>query len=92
MKSRMSGSGRKIMSTQAADRPATARDVILEVIRNMREGLEPLHYTTLPPAIYHVYLHPEDFERLRGYMAGTRRDNVGRNCSGSVRRARAGAI
>jgi pSer/pThr/pTyr-binding forkhead associated (FHA) protein len=32
----------------------------------MREGLEPLHYTTLPPAIYHVYLHPEDFERLRG--------------------------
>ena len=34
----------------------------------MREGLEPLHYTTLPPAIYHVYLHPEDFERLRGIL------------------------
>lgn len=32
----------------------------------MREGLEPLHYTTLPPAIYHVYLHTADFERLRG--------------------------
>ena len=32
----------------------------------MREGLEPLHFTTLPPAIYHVYLHPDDFERLRG--------------------------
>ncbi len=32
----------------------------------MREGLEPLHYTTLPPAIYHVYLHTDDFERLRG--------------------------
>jgi hypothetical protein len=54
------------MSTPAVRRPATARDIILEVVRNMREGLEPLHYTTLPPAIYHVYVHPEDFERLRG--------------------------
>jgi FHA domain-containing protein len=54
------------MSTPAVRRPATARDIILEVVRNMREGLEPLHYTTLPPAIYHVYLHTEDFERLRG--------------------------
>lgn len=53
------------MSTPAVRRPATARDIILEIIRNMREGLEPLHYTTLPPAIYHVYLHPDDFERLR---------------------------
>ena len=54
------------MSTPAVRRPATARDIIREVVRNMHEGLEPLHYTTLPPAIYHVYLHPEDFERLRG--------------------------
>jgi hypothetical protein len=60
------GSHPKIMSTPAAGHPATARDIILEIIRNMREGLEPLHYTTLPPAIYHVYLHPDDFERLRG--------------------------
>lgn len=50
------------------DRPATARDVIHEILRNMREGLEPLHYTTLPPAIYHVYLHPDDMERLRGIV------------------------
>ena len=54
------------MSTPAVRQPATARDIILEVVRNMREGLEPLHYTALPPAIYHVYLHTEDFERLRG--------------------------
>ena len=33
-------------------------------VRIRRE--QNLHYTTLPPAIYHVYLHPEDFERLRG--------------------------
>ena len=50
------------------DHPATARDVIREILRNMREGLEPLHYTTLPPAIYHVYLHPDDMERLRGIL------------------------
>jgi hypothetical protein len=48
------------------DRTATARDIIHEILRNMREGLEPLHYSTLPPAIYHVYLHPDDMERLRG--------------------------
>jgi hypothetical protein len=48
--------------------PATAREIILEIVRNMREGLEPLHYSTLPPAIYHVYLHPDDLERLRGIL------------------------
>ena len=53
------------MSTPVAGRPVTAREIIAEIIRNMREGLEPLHYTTLPPAIYHVYLHADDFERLR---------------------------
>lgn len=31
----------------------------------MREGLEPLHYSTLPPAIFHVYLYPDDLDRLR---------------------------
>jgi FHA domain len=48
------------------NRTATARDIIHEILRNMREGLEPLHYSTLPPAIYHVYLHPDDMGRLRG--------------------------
>jgi hypothetical protein len=47
---------------------ASARDVILEIVRNMKEGLEPLCYTALPPAIYHVYLHPDDMERLRGIV------------------------
>src|SRR5579864_2166973 len=54
------------MSTPTSAHPATARDIILEIVRNMREGLEPLHYSALPPAIYHVYLHPDDYERLRG--------------------------
>ena len=50
------------------DRPATAREIILEIVRNMREGLEPLRYTALAPAIYHIYLHPEDLDRLRGIL------------------------
>ena len=48
--------------------PASARDIILEIVRKMKEGLEPLHYSTLPPAIYHVYLHPDDMDRLRGIL------------------------
>src|SRR5436309_16068123 len=47
---------------------ATAREIIVEIVRNMREGLEPLHYTTLPPAIFHVYLHSGDMDRLRGIL------------------------
>lgn len=53
------------MDHPAASHPATAREIILEIVRNMREGLEPMHYSTLAPAIFHVYLHPEDMERLR---------------------------
>ena len=56
------------MDRPTAVNPATARDVILEIVRNMKEGLEPLHYSTLPPAIYHVYLHPGDMDRLRGIV------------------------
>ncbi len=56
------------MDRPAASHPATAREIIVEIVRNMREGLEPLQYSTLPPSIYHVYLHPEDMERLRGIL------------------------
>jgi FHA domain len=56
------------MDRPAATTPATAREIILEVVRNMRDGLEPLHYSTLAPAIYHVYLHPDDMDRLRGIV------------------------
>src|ERR1035437_4177795 len=56
------------MDRPATPTAATARDVILEIVRNMKEGLEPLHFSVLPPAIYHVYLHPDDMERLRGIV------------------------
>jgi hypothetical protein len=56
------------MDRPTTTHPATAREIILEIVRNMREGLEPLHYSTLPPAVYHVYLHTDDMERLRGIL------------------------
>jgi len=48
-----------------ADERATARDVILAVVENMRSSLEPLVTKTLAPSLYQVYLHAEDHERLR---------------------------
>src|SRR4051812_1102992 len=48
--------------------PASARDIILEIIRNMREGAEPLHSCVLAPSVYRVYLHPNDLDRLRGII------------------------
>src|SRR5580704_11787122 len=57
-----------LMDRPPTANPATARDVILEIVRNMKEGLEPLQYSTLPPAIYHVYLHPGDMDRLRAIV------------------------
>ncbi len=56
------------MERPAATHPATAREVILEIVRNMREGVEPLHYSTLAPSVYHVYLHPGDYDRLRAIV------------------------
>lgn len=44
---------------------ATGRDVILAVAENMRQGLEPLVTKTLAPSLYQVYLHSEDYDRLR---------------------------
>jgi len=56
------------MDRPATTSPASARDIILEIVRNMREGLEPLRYSTLAPSIYNVYLHPDDLDRLRGIL------------------------
>lgn len=56
------------MDRSATSHPATAREIILEVVRNMREGLEPLQYSTLPPSVYDVYLHRDDLDRLRAIV------------------------
>src|SRR5215813_12646719 len=40
------------------------RDIIAQVIENMRSQGEALRYSTIVPAAYDVYLHPADFQRL----------------------------
>ncbi|HMF92847.1 MAG TPA: FHA domain-containing protein [Vicinamibacterales bacterium] len=44
----------------------------LSIWNAMREelalNLYPLPYTTLPPAIFHIYLHPTDFDRIEGIV------------------------
>jgi len=44
----------------------------LSIWNAMREelmlNLYPLPYTTLPPTIFYVYLHPADFDRIEGIV------------------------
>jgi hypothetical protein len=42
----------------------TGKEIVAEILNNMKVGLEPLHYTTLAPSIFHVSLRRDDFERL----------------------------
>lgn len=44
----------------------TAEEIILAIVENMHQCLEPLLYTTWAPSLYHVYLRRADYERLRG--------------------------
>jgi hypothetical protein len=46
----------------------SARDLIEAVLENMRQNLEPLKYSTLAPARYVVYLHPDELARLEGIL------------------------
>ena len=40
-------------------------DLIGEVLRNMEEGLFRIRHKTLVPAVYRIYLNPEDYEPFR---------------------------
>jgi hypothetical protein len=44
----------------------TGADVVSEIVRNMEAGLFTIRYTTLVPAVFRVYLHPGDYEPIRG--------------------------
>jgi hypothetical protein len=44
--------------------PPTGRKIVLELVREMEERLYPLLYRTLPPSVYHVYLHPDDYRQV----------------------------
>jgi pSer/pThr/pTyr-binding forkhead associated (FHA) protein len=48
---------------KAGQRPS-GRTLILELVREMEERLYPLVYRVLPPRVYHVYLHPDDYRDI----------------------------
>jgi hypothetical protein len=46
----------------------TGRKIVQELEREMEERLYPLFYRTLPPAEYHVYLHPTDYRQIESIV------------------------
>ncbi len=58
------------MDTQSKTRQAKARgrDIILAIVDNMQEALEPLLYSTVAPSRFDVYLHEEDYDRIIGIL------------------------
>ena len=48
--------------------PPTGRKIVLELVREMEDRLYPLFYRTLPPAEYHIYLHPADFRQIEAIV------------------------
>jgi hypothetical protein len=54
--------------TPSALTPASSHDIISEILRNMKDGLEPLYKTVIPPTIYRVYLHRDDLSRISGIV------------------------
>jgi hypothetical protein len=53
--------------TQTAKAP-TGVSIWNAMREELRLNLYPLPYTTLPPSIFHVYLHPDDFDRIEGIV------------------------
>src|SRR5687767_12420709 len=63
----------------------TGKQIILEIVREMREGLHPLLYSRVAPGLYCVYLHPEDFARIEGLVPRIRAE-AGRALSDELSR------
>jgi pSer/pThr/pTyr-binding forkhead associated (FHA) protein len=49
--------------------PPTGHAIVTELLTEMEERLYPLVYRTLPPSVFHVYLHPDDFKVIDGITA-----------------------
>ena len=49
--------------------PPTGRTIVRELVKEMEEQLYPLMYRTLPPSVFHVYLHPEDYRAIASVSA-----------------------
>jgi hypothetical protein len=47
------------------DEKATSKDITAAVIENMHDNAEPLNKAILPPSIFHIYLHQDDYNRLQ---------------------------
>jgi hypothetical protein len=52
--------------TPAAEPRVTGEDILAEIVRNMEAGLFRIRYTTLVPGVFRIYLHPDDYEPIRG--------------------------
>lgn len=47
-----------------AAHPPTGRTIVVELVKEMEDRLYPLFYRILPPSVYHVYLHREDYREI----------------------------
>ena len=47
----------------------TVSDIITEILRNMREGVEEMYSRVLVPSVYQVFLQEADFQRLKPITA-----------------------
>ena len=45
-------------------KPPSGRTIVVQLLEEMEERLYPLLYRTLPPSVFHVYLHPDDFRDI----------------------------
>jgi hypothetical protein len=52
----------------AAER-ATGKDIILDIVENMRAYQEELLYSSIVPTSFEVHLHPDDYDRLEGIFS-----------------------
>jgi hypothetical protein len=48
-----------------ATRQITGDDIISEILSNCEAGAFKVRFTTILPSIYHVYLHPADYDMIR---------------------------
>lgn len=53
------------MAEEKRERQITGDDIIAEVLRNCEAGVFKIRQTALFPSVYHVYLHPADYDELR---------------------------
>ena len=45
-------------------RQITGDDIISEILRNCEAGAFKIRYSTVLPCIFHVYLHPADYDAI----------------------------